>query len=924
LPFTPHTALSFESLRNVFEHALILSSWLSGPVLELSRCPWLSKNFTAMSTNKSKIGVARNPDRSPDLLEATRPVPAVYTTVGSLVDPNAVRAFQAPNRIQREGANRRPLPTSAVFNRSFGSSNSLFHSKLPLSPAALRNQNNMHYAQQFGRGHGGLGQLSVTTPLITSPTRTLPPAIRPQPFGALQSHGTSSADPWRTHVRPQPSLSHNTFMSIYQSMSVTDQITWGEGTTPHSHDIFTWFIQPCDTIMPVDEEPSSLPVPSSPKKVFAPDNIIISKRVLAELLSGETTEARTSRTGVSSVAGLDPMHNMQILSESENLVQDIARDYLPVYAASNPEFVTNNPTNPSSMSPLEQSMHKQRAPANKASKAMNNQGASSTRGMHSQAVSSGQGVQSRADTSIQGMHNQRASSSQGMQNRTTSSIQGMQASSIQRMQTPVTSSSQGLQSQVQGSLDQSYRFPYPGLATSFNSQTNPLVGASGVPSHMGHYGVSPQQYSVEAGHPHLDGSLKSMPQTSNLGRHGWITPCHYCLEEHENGSCLRIQNNEGRASAPSAPPGYPQPLTAGPPGQRHYVGGSNQANSGYIANTWAGNQYTSVNDGYNAQANASPWAGTSMPGNYNAQANASSWPGASMPGNYNAQAEPSSWAGASMQGNSTSQAGASSGGNAHGINLSSFTYDPNKYDLSQIDLSKVPFNPPQVFNNGWGAPICDTLTREEAVMYYYMGFPSDFMLAYQSLSEEDKIEMEERIKLEKLKRKWGGETSAEFREKLEYMRNNPVRVPLRRKKENFGFYQGQREFHETKFGEVFDEYWDMRMDNPFNKFKEPNRPNPFGAIGDGRPSKKTDTTKPAVTKQYTAKEWDAKWETNQGECMEQILNAALIALLRYSQIGPTSWSELSRWGLSPPEHIDPTPEGNRSVYGEDWGKPAHL
>jgi hypothetical protein len=881
-----------------------------------------------MSTNKSEIAVARNPDRSPDLLEAIRPVPAVYTTVGSLVNPNAVRAFQAPNRIQREGANRRPLPTAAVFNRSFGSSNSLFHSKLPLSPAALRNQNNMHYAQQFGRGRSGLGQLSVTTPLVTSPIRALHPAIRPLPLRALPGRGTSSARPSRRPVRPPPGLA-NTFMSIYSKMSVTDQITWGEVTTPGSHDIFTWFIRPCDAVVPVDEEPSSLLVPSSPKKNLALDNITISKRVLAELLTGET---RSSRSRGSSVAGQDIMQNLQILSESENPVQDIARAHLSVYSASIPESVTNNLTNPSSMSPLEQSLHKQRAPTNKASKAMNNQGASSMRGMHSQAVSSGQGMQNRAATSVQGtqassIQGMRAATSvQGMHNQGSSSSQGMQtraASSIQGMQNPVTSSSQGFQSQVQGSLDQSYRFPPPGLATSFNSQTNPLLGASGVPSHMGHYGVSPQPHSVEAGNPHLDGNLKSMPQISNVGKFGWVTPCHYCLEPHANGSCLRLQNNEGRVSTPSAPPGYPQPLTAGPPGQRHYAGGPSQANSGYTANSWGGNQYTSMNDGYNVQSNAYPWAGASMQGNYNTQADASSWAGASMQGNYNAQAHPSSWAGASVQGNPNSQADASSGGNAHSIDLSGFSYDPNKFDLSQIDLSKVPFNPPAVFNNGWGAPICDTLTREEAVMYYCMGFPSDFMLAYQPLSEEAKFEMEEKIKLEKLKRKWGGETIEEFREKLAYMRSVPV--PLPPKKENFGFYQGQREFHEKQFGEVFDEYWDMAQNgNPYNKFRKPNPPNPFGAIGDGRPSKKTDTTTPAVTKTYTVPEWNAKWEANQGECMEQILNAALIALLRYSQTGPTSWSELSGWGPSPPEHIDPTPEGNRSVYGEDWGKPAHL
>ena len=510
----------------------------------------------------------------------------------------------------------------------------------------------------------------------------------------------------------------------------------------------------------------------------------------------------------------------------------------------------------------------------------------------------------------------------------------------------VASSNQLMQSQAQGSLDQGYRFPPPGLATSFNSQANPLLGASAVPPHMGYLGITPQPQSIEAGNPHFDGSLKSMTQTSNAPKYGWITPCLGCGEVHihPNSSCPKY--NEGRVSAPSAPPGYPQPLTAGPPGQRHYAGGSSHASSGYTANQWGGNQYSSMHDNYNAQAEASSWAGTSMRGNANSQAEASSWAGismhgnansqaeaspwagtsmrgnansqaeasplagASMRGNANSQADASSWAGASMHGNASSQVNASSWGNPHGNDgqASGFSYDPNKFDLSKIDLSKVPFNPPAVFAtmdvDAWNAPIRDTLASEKVGKYYEMGIPTDITKEYQPLSEETKIKMESVAASTP-------EDFAEMRKKVE---------DLKRGSTGSFFYFGQQEFHQKQYKDVLSEMWE-EAHNPYARGRKPTPPNPFGPIGQGRPSKKTNPPEPVVTKKYTVEEWIEK---PMGECCGPILNAASINMLRYSQKGPDSWAARSGWVQSPPAHIDPTPEGNRSVYGEDWGKPAHL
>ncbi|POS87735.1 hypothetical protein EPUL_000777 [Erysiphe pulchra] len=60
-----------------------------------------------------------SPDESPEPV-AINPQPVTYTTVGSLVDPKAILQFATPSRIQREGANRKPL-MSLLANRPFDS-----------------------------------------------------------------------------------------------------------------------------------------------------------------------------------------------------------------------------------------------------------------------------------------------------------------------------------------------------------------------------------------------------------------------------------------------------------------------------------------------------------------------------------------------------------------------------------------------------------------------------------------------------------------------------------------------------------------------------------------------------------------------------------------------------------------------------------
>lgn len=93
------------------------------------------------------------PDNSPESI-TIKPQPVAYTTVGSLVNPNIVPQFSAPNRIQREGANRRPLLPLLGNSRQY---DSMLQPRGPPPPLSMANS--MHYAQQIARS-----PVHLTTP----------------------------------------------------------------------------------------------------------------------------------------------------------------------------------------------------------------------------------------------------------------------------------------------------------------------------------------------------------------------------------------------------------------------------------------------------------------------------------------------------------------------------------------------------------------------------------------------------------------------------------------------------------------------------------------------------------------------------------------------------------------------------------------
>ena len=63
-------------------------------------------------------------------------------------------------------------------------------------------------------------------------------------------------------------------------------------------------------------------------------------------------------------------------------------------------------------------------------------------------------------------------------------------------------------------------------------------------------------------------------------------------------------------SAPSRPPGYPQPLTAGPPGQRQYLGGPSKVNNNYMEHMWVREARSPTNHSFGNPEVTSPWSCT--------------------------------------------------------------------------------------------------------------------------------------------------------------------------------------------------------------------------------------------------------------------------------------------------------------------------
>jgi hypothetical protein len=126
-------------------------------------------SFDPLEWSSDLPSTAASPDHSPEPV-SIKPQPLTYTTVGSVVNPNVVPQFSAPNRIQREGANRRPLHTLLGTPRY----EPMVQTRAPAaSLPALNMANSMHYAQQIARSPVHMTTSSTSSTSGRSPLPTI-------------------------------------------------------------------------------------------------------------------------------------------------------------------------------------------------------------------------------------------------------------------------------------------------------------------------------------------------------------------------------------------------------------------------------------------------------------------------------------------------------------------------------------------------------------------------------------------------------------------------------------------------------------------------------------------------------------------------------------------------------------------------------
>ncbi|APA15818.1 predicted protein [Sclerotinia sclerotiorum 1980 UF-70] len=291
-----------------------------------------------------------------------------------------------------------------------------------------------------------------------------------------------------------------------------------------------------------------------------------------------------------------------------------------------------------------------------------------------------------------------------------------------------------------GELDRSYTFPPPGIS---NAAYNPLYGA----------------YAGANGH------------SRDSGHHRGV-------------------------------PGYPQPLTAGPPGQRSYT--NNRQNSNYSEEAWTQDQVVVKQNSHTNTGAISPWQ---EPKVTNEQ--------------YTAQA---------------------------------------------------PAPAPS-------ARATDTISMQEASRYYPHGFPADMTGRFTRLSIDVQKEMGLLVDEE-----------------------TPEQARTRKQKEkDEWFYAGQKR-------------WNMTIQDHITEIET--YANPFGPIGP--PTKKTLVSDNRPLPGITISEMQKKTIP---EVIAPMIDGALgnLFAIKAQQEEGNSTLPFMRYTKSPDWHIDTSPRGNDSFFGEDWG-----
>ena len=242
---------------------------------------------------------AAAPD-SPELVETNiaAPQPRAYTTVGSIVNPNAVPQFTAPNRIQREGAGRRSLmmfmpSRPSMPSRDYESSSNFHHRDL-LPPLSM--QDSMHYAQQLSQ----------------SPVR---------PFQAQQPTSPHSS---RSNMsRKQLSLTKDE-VKVLKKMGGPRMVSGNISGFPTSRNCPRKSLSST-----ISSENKHLLGQLSPPKIFTTNQDL----TLPTHLPRDSIDDGQRRN--SALSGLEKMHTIQRLAKFDNPMQEVARSRLSALSVTN-------------------------------------------------------------------------------------------------------------------------------------------------------------------------------------------------------------------------------------------------------------------------------------------------------------------------------------------------------------------------------------------------------------------------------------------------------------------------------------------------------------------------------------------------------------------------------------------------------------
>ena len=314
------------------------------------------------------------------------------------------------------------------------------------------------------------------------------------------------------------------------------------------------------------------------------------------------------------------------------------------------------------------------------------------------------------------------------------------------------------------------------------------------------------------------------------------------------------------SSMPSAPPGYPKPLTAGPPGQRQYPPGlSAQSSFGAQRNT--GNSFSQANAGTQQQQ----YAISSGQQNYNGQQFVGNSSDQINNGGYqqyqvHASAYEHSlfdYAYAAMYDQS---------------DFSAFTSAHSSYEYAP-DYS--PWKTSESERQHWGGKndqIIDTLPTGQLLKYFPKGLPSNVTGNWQPLSDRVKREMG---LLPPLTHE---EEEAERLEKLDDQ-----------------FYYGQRRLFSMKNTDYLEELAAKTR-------------NPFGPIA---PPPKVENKKLTI---------DDMNKMSLSEAAAPFLRGTFGTLVSYLDHSKGAPRDLSGWEDSPDDYLDKSVDGNKTFFGEDWGR----